>query len=183
MSLAKAIMHLYPGALESGQVTLIRDENGHRINYFDPALGTEPTQSELDAAEIAYVPPSALEGGSREPTSTELDAADIQISFVYWRKKLEQHIRTVSASLEFGQYETVDGQDIFVGNWNNALAYTEHTNFLQTRAIDFIAWRRSVWAQANTIFEQWQSGSIPAPTWEDLLSNLAPSPKLEDYQV
>lgn len=132
---------------------------------------------------VPYTLPSILDGGTRHPTSLELDAADQSVALVYWRKNVEKMIRDVAASLEFGEYQNVRGQDVFVGNWNNALAYTQDpTHFLYQRAIDFITYRGQVWDVANATLTQWLTSVIAAPTRDDLFALFPTAPVLATYQ-
>lgn len=180
MGLNLACEHLYPGAIDSGQIKLQDDSdgNGPYIAYFDPALGTQPTQSELDAAEIAYQPPSILEGGDREPTTAELDA-NKALGVLYYMTKVQDHVNQVAASFNFGNASINPRTKAleFSGDINNIAKYLNRQtgqNGQLARTLE--TWNDDVWLTLRSIQADWLADVITAPTWPELLAQLPAAP-------
>lgn len=129
------------------------------------------------------VMPSALEGGEREPTSEELEAAPRIISRIYYQKKIEAYLLLVAASLKFGSFQRINGSDVFVGDWNNALNYVGYDNPLRQKAEDYRQFRFQVFATATTLEADWLAGRIPALTWEQLRARLPAAPQQGNYPL
>lgn len=52
VTLSSALAYLYPSADPLKSWTVVDDGTGARIRYWNPALGAQPTQAELDAAAL-----------------------------------------------------------------------------------------------------------------------------------
>lgn len=182
MSLSQACEHLFPGAIKTGRIRLQDDSNGlgPYIAYFDPALGTQPTQDELDAAEIAYLPPSILQGGEREPMLAELEV-DLRKAYDFYFSQVQKKVRKVA--MNAGYFEmTQDSKGNYTktGSMEKAAKYAHIlTGPFRARCIQLLQWESDVW---EYLIGRWQlidprgdftgfDGQTP-PTWSQLENDI-----------
>lgn len=182
MSLLLACEHLFPGAVSSGQIKLQDDSdgNGPYISYFDPALGTQPTQAELAAAEIAYRPPSHLDGGEREPTLSEIEQ-NILGAYRYFKWRVGQKVKAVAQRYGYSQVDR-DSKGNFVetGQMEKAAKYAAvQGSPFRAQSNAMLKWESDVWTYLQT---RWQAidprgdftgfDGVTPPTWPQLENDI-----------
>lgn len=174
-----AIIHLYPN-IQKHQYGFRDDGAGIYLDYLDPALGTPPTQAELEAAELAYLEPSYLDSGTREPGLADIEQ-NLRSAYDYFRWRVSQKIKGVAS-----RYGMTDlsrnsrGEFIEVGVPEKAAKYSQ-VQGSRYRAISnsLISWESDVWSYLQT---RWATidpredftgfdGATP-PTWPQLENDI-----------
>lgn len=154
-----AIKHLYPDIsrdqykFRDRSDEIGEDEQGNPIvwdgvylEYLDPALGTPPTQAELEQAEIDYQPPSKLTNGTREPTVAEI-TANLQSGYFYYIEKVQAKVKKVAFNNGIVSISRdANGNQLVEGSMEKAAKAAQLTGRQSTaRYRDLLSWEQDVW--------------------------------------
>lgn len=171
------IKHLFGESVRPDQYRIRRHDDGQvHVDYLDPALGLPPTPAELAAADVAYVPPSYLDGGTREPTSAELQS-NLPVAFNYYFWRVQEKTSAEAAQKNYVNVTRDSDTGLFVrqGNTEKAAKYgILNGRRYSQRSRDFTGWEADVFEYVE---DQWNlidpngdfsGGGIIPPDWPTL---------------
>lgn len=175
----KAIKTLYP-SINDKQYRFRDDGFGVYLEWLDPSLGDPPTQSELEAAELAYLEPSYLTGGSREPGLADIQA-NLLAAYDYFRYRVGKKIKSVAKDAGFSEVSRNEkGEFVETGIIEKAAKYSQVTaSPFRARASALIKWESDVWAYLQS---RWTAidprgdftgfDGVTPPTWPMLENDI-----------
>lgn len=145
-----AINHIYPG-IQKDQYTFRDDGSGIYLGYLDPALGDPPTQAELEQAELDYVAPSYLDGGTREPGLSDIEQ-NLLATYNYFRWRVGEKVKEVAKRYGFSKIERDSaGNFVETGQMEKAAKYKGQQNSpFASISSQMTEWESDVWEYLQT---------------------------------